>query len=266
MKGLITEIKFAYLMWKTNVRSAAQLRGEFMLQVVGMMINNLSFVLVWFVFFQAIGSLNGWNAYDVIALSGCGSFGFGAVFSFFSGGTWIPRYVETGLLDGYLLSPRNLYMRIIASKFDITAIGDVMFGLILVGAYSYLNGSIAPLLILFALTPAISLTYIAMNMITSCAAFYLPEAHNLARDLFKMFLGPSFYPSALFPPGARLIFTFFIPALIVGGIPVEVMKTHALSLVALIYGVAVVWFLLSIAFFYFSVKRYESGNFVGLRG
>ena len=126
MKGLITEIKFAYLMWKTNVRSAAQLRGAFMLQVVGMMINNLSFVLVWFVFFQAIGSLNGWNAYDVIALSGCGSFGFGAVFSFFSGGTWIPRYVETGLLDGYLLSPRNLYMRIIASKFDITAIGDVM--------------------------------------------------------------------------------------------------------------------------------------------
>ena len=70
---------------KSNIASAAELRVSFLMQVVGMMLNNTAFLVVWILFFKAFGDINGWTANEMFALQGFVAVAYGFTFSLFSG-------------------------------------------------------------------------------------------------------------------------------------------------------------------------------------
>lgn len=263
---LAAEMAVMLFTWRTNIKAAMALRTAFLLQILGMMINDCAFVFVWFVFFQTIGNINGWTSVDVLALQGCGMMGLGLTLSTAAGTIWLPSYIESGSFDSLLLSPRNLLLRTITSRIDIAAIGDAVLGFLLIIVYAILQHSVMAFLVPIALTPAIASIFIAVGMLCASTAFYTMDAQNISQSLYKAFLGPTLYPSVLFPKAMKFIFTFIIPSLVVGGLPVEVAKTHSIGLFITIYLVAAFWLSLSIFVFYRSVRRYESGNFMGMRG
>lgn len=264
--GIRAEFAVARLTWLTNVRSAMELRLAFALQIIGMMLNDCSFLVLWLLFFQVMGSVNGWSSAQTIALMGFYSLGFGLAFGFAGGSIWLPRYVEQGTFDGFLLSPRNLYIRTVTSRFDLPALGDAALGLILLLVYAAQTGSWLSLLWFGAMLPATSLIFLSVSVTVSTASFYFPDANHVVMALFKMFLNPGLYPSALFSRFARLIFLVVIPSLTVGGIPVEAVTSHSWLTLGLVWLIALLWLLISIAAFYCSVRRYESGNYIGMRG
>ena len=59
---------------------------------------------------------------------------------------------------------------------------------------------------------------------------------------------------------------FIIPSLLLGAIPVELIKSMSLSNICLIVLLTIFWVVLSIIFFYKSLKKYESNNFFGFSG
>ena len=61
----------------------------------------------------------------------------------------------------------------------------------------------------------------------------------------------------------RVIFTFVVPSLLLGAIPVEIVKNISLTNLLMIILLTVFWFILAVAFFYKSLKKYESNNLFG---
>ena len=266
IRRVVSELRVARLVWVTNVRAAMENRIAFAMQILGMMVNDFAFVIIWTFFFQAVGAVNGWGGWESVGLLGFGTASFGLAFGFGGGVTWLPRYVEDSSLDGFLLSPRNVLWRMMTSRFDLPAFGDVLFGVILLTVFAVkMQLSLwAIVLLIGCIVPAAFIT-LSMSLIAGCIAFFLQDAQGIAFSVFKTFLTPTLYPSGLFPGPAKLFFIFVIPSLVVGGLPVQAVEEGSFSLFLLIWGLGILWLLVGIGVFYASLKRYESGNAIGLR-
>ncbi len=262
-----SELRVARLVWLTNVRAAMENRIAFIMQIVGMMVNDVAFLVVWVFFFQAVGSVNSWGAWESIGLLGFGTVSFGLAFGFGGGTARLPTYVEDSSLDSFLLSPRNVLWRMITSRFDLPAFGDVLFGVILLVCFAVKMqlSVVAILLLIGSIFPAAMIT-LSMSLIAGCVAFYFMDAQGMAFSIFKTFLTPTLYPAGLFPGPAKLFFVFIVPSLVVGGLPVRIVEEGNVPLFLLIWVLGAFWICIAIAVFYYSLRRYESGNAIGLRG
>lgn len=260
------EMRVAFFVWKTNVRAALENRVAFALQVGGMMLNDCAFVVVWTLFFGAVGTVNGWGVWQAIGMLGFGTLGFGLAFSFGAGGSRLPRYVDDGSMDGFLLTPRNIFFRVVASKFDLAAFGDVIFGIVLLTIFIIgANISWLGVLMMIGVLPPIALVYLGVNMTVGSISFFVHDAQAIVFSLFKSFLTPSLYPGGLFPSVLKFVFTFFIPSLVVAGLPIDVVTNHDVTLFLLIWILGFVWIGIGYFTFSFGVRHYESGNAIGLR-
>jgi ABC-2 type transport system permease protein len=265
-KKIAAELRVAFLCWRTNVRAAMANRLAFVLQVAGMMLNDTAFIAVWLLFFQVVGTVNGWSGIDSFGLLGFATASFGLAFGFCGGSPLVSRYVEDGSMDGFLLAPRSTYVRIITSKSDIAALGDLVFGSIILLIYGVVTGmSLAQIPFVVGMVVAGAVITQSVSMSAQMMSFYIIDAENISFSLFKCFLSPSLYPSGLFPSVTKFIFTFIIPATVVGGLPIEMLQTGSWTLFVTIWAVAIGWLILSMWLFRISVRRYESGNAIGLR-
>lgn len=78
-----------------------------------------------------------------------------------------------------------------------------------------------------------------------------------------MFGSASLYHGGAFAGVLKAIFVFVIPSLLLGAVPVELVKSMSLCHICLISLLTVFWLILSIVFFYRSLRKYESNNFFG---
>ena len=89
------------------------------------------------------------------------------------------------------------------------------------------------------------------------------DGENVSQGLYGMFISTSLYHGGAFTGVLKAIFVFIIPSLLLGAIPVELVKSISLSNICLISVVTILWLILSIVFFYKSLRKYESNNFFG---
>ena len=73
------ELKFALYAIKKNIQSSAELRTSFLMNIVGMAINNTAFIFLWIFFVKSVGIIGGWTIYDIIALQGFTAVCFGII-------------------------------------------------------------------------------------------------------------------------------------------------------------------------------------------
>lgn len=260
------ESQVAWITIKTNVLAEVQLRAAFFLQVVGMMFNDTAFVLLWYFFFEAFGSINGWTAKEVVAFQGVAAFSFGLAFGFLRGAKQLSKYVDNGTFDNFLLSPRNLYIRILTSDSDAPSIGDMIFGILLIAIYIvWAKVTLLQTAMLISLLIPATLIMINFALVTSLVAFLMPDAVVFAENLFDFFLSPSLYPSATFPSALRFFFIFIVPSIAVGGLPIEAIQHLNWNFYVIIWALGIFWLLLATQLLNLAVKRYESGNLTGAR-
>ncbi|MEK7632618.1 MAG: ABC-2 family transporter protein [Patescibacteria group bacterium] len=266
VKTLHHEWAVAVLSWRTNLRAALENRIAFGLQVFGMMINDSAFVAVWAIFFTTFGTVNGWDVWDSVGLLGFGTITFGLAFAFFGGAPWINKYVADASFDGILLSPNTVLWRVLTSKTDVAALGDAVFGLILLVLYAVKIQATPEMIgmMFLAIIPGAAIT-VAMSILSQLPAFFLLDGDSIAMSLYKSFLSPSLYPSALYSDAARIFYTVVIPSILVGGIPVEIVRSQNWLFLLGLWIAALVWVAIAILAFYTCLKKYESGNAIGLR-
>ena len=89
------------------------------------------------------------------------------------------------------------------------------------------------------------------------------DGENISQGLYGMFVSASLYHGGAFTGVLKAIFVFIIPSLLLGAVPVELVKSMSLSNICLISLLTFFWLVLSIIFFYKSLKKYESNNFFG---
>jgi ABC-2 type transport system permease protein len=257
------ELNFAIYAIKKNIQSSAELRTSFWMNVFGMMINNIAFLILWVFLIQKVGSIGGWSQADIFGLEGFGALVFGMVYSVGAGLREMPRLVAGGRFDQFLISPKNLLTRIATSSFDASAVGDVLFGIICIVIYlimisaSILQIGMTLLLILISL-----LVFIGVTTIIQSLNFFFTDPEPVTRSIFELFLTPSLFHGGAFQGTTRFIFTFLMPSLLIGTLPVEAITQISFSKLILGFVLSVFWFTFSLWFFRKAVRKYESANFM----
>lgn len=257
-------VKYSLLNIRKNFRNEKELKSSFIITVFGMAINNISFLILWYYFGKSVGVLNGWKPIDIFGLYGFSATAFGIVCSIFSGIFDIPIYISTGNFDKFLLTPKNILLKVSTSKISSSAFGDLIFGItcfIIFAIYNKLT--ILKILLSILLIIIASIIFYAFSLICMSVSFYLMDGHNVSQGLYGMFVSNSLYHGGAYTGLLRIIFTFAMPSLLVGAIPVEIIINMSLSKILLAILLTIFWFVLSIMFFYKSLKKYESNNLFG---
>jgi ABC-2 type transport system permease protein len=234
------------------------LRAAFWMQVVLMLVNDLVFFCVWWIFFARIPQVRGWTLMDMYAGYGFVAFAFG-LFAVLAGGTRdLAARIVQGDLDALLTQPRALLPRVALARSNASAWGDLAFGGLLLALSGHAGLERLAAVALLAVCSALVLAGSAV--LVNSLAFWLGEMDGLPRQLVEFVLVFSLYPSPLFTGALRVVLFTLVPAGFVGFLPSEFL--HAPSLGALLgtVGGALLWILLAVLVFHRGLRRYESGN------
>lgn len=249
-----------------NLKSVLEYKASFVIQAAGMVINNFGIMAVWYLFFQIFDNVNGWNFKEMIGLHGVISLLYGMMFSFTNGIRKISKNITYGQLDKFLLIPKSPLLSVIFSDAQVSAVGDILFGTVALTVYVVMSSLhitqilILPLLIFFAL-----MVFAGFLICVQSLAFWIPNSEDLSDALFEFLLGPSLYPSSSFEGGIRIFFTFVVPALVIGGVPIGILLNFDIYQCLLLIFLGPFWVALAVVVFNCGLKRYESGNLVGAR-
>jgi ABC-2 type transport system permease protein len=244
--------------------SAMAYRGAFVLQVMGMVLNDAMLLFFWWVLFDRLPTLRGWDLAGVMTLYGVVAFGFGAANVVCGNGFLVARVIASGDLDYYLALPADPLVHVLVSRMSLSAWGDLLFGLAVFLAATPGRWGGLPLFVLLGLIAGLVL--VAFSVLVGSLAFWVGNADNLATQAINALITFGLYPVEIFPGVVRVLLYTLIPAAFVGSVPAELLSDldwgRLATLVAFTAGIA----LAARGVFFWGLRRYESGNLVTVRG
>lgn len=260
---MVKNIRYFLTQSKYNIKNAYALTYSFWIGVVSMMLNDIAFFVIWYLFMSATGPINGWTSLDVFGMLGVSMAIFGFANSFFRGLVDLPESVIKGTFDTVLLSPANAFLKISSSTFSVTAYGDLLEGVIVVILYAiiahfdWLSTLLYIATILFG-----CIIFVCIRLLCSLTAFFIHDGEVITDQLFELFLRPGLYPGSIFPNKLKIFFMTVIPALLTSTVPIDVVRLHSVSILLFSMLVTAVWIVITISIFRIAIKHYESGNYL----
>lgn len=260
---IIKEIMFGMYSIKKNFDSNAELRMNFIFALIGMMLNNSAFLILWYYFGEISDGMNGWQPIDYFGMMGISTIGYGICFGFFGGISELPEIVNRGDFDKYLLSPKNILLRLSSSRFSPSAMGDLFFGIFCLAVWFYFIGvSTISFILAILLSICSASIFYFFSVCVNTVAFYFYDSRPIVQSLFEFLMTPSIFYGGAFSGLFKMFFIFVIPALLLGALPVEIIKNTDLNKLLITFFLVGIWACISVFFFYRSVKKYESSNFI----
>jgi ABC-2 type transport system permease protein len=257
-------LAFARALFVTNLKSALALRLTFLLQVTFMVLNNLTFFVFWWVLFDRVPNLRGWQLPEVQLLFGLSASAFGLGVAVFGGVRHLGRFIDEGALDSLLAQPKPTLLYALGMRSQASGFGDFLSGLGFLGMSGYLTWSNA--LWIVPLVLAGSLTFVAAGVVFFSLAFWLGRSESLSRQLWELLITFSLYPEPLFGGALRLLLFTLLPAGFVSYLPVRIVRdASALDALYLFVGTAA-YALFAFWFFGRGLRRYSSGSRFGVFG
>ncbi len=264
LKNVKNSIRFFMLSLKYNLKSVAEYKRSFIVQVLFMLFNNFFFLIYWIVIFSLNnGSLDGIEFKDVLILWAIPNGAWGIANFFFGGIREIDRLIITGGLDTYLLQPKNLILSIALAKCRFSSFGDLLYGVVM---SIIISESIFEflLLTLFMITGA--MVMLSCFIIVRSLAVWLGEMENIASVYENtLLITLSTYPFNIFGNVLKVLMFTIVPTAYISHIPVMVLSHFDIKLFAIVPISALVLMIIAVKFFYMILKRYESGNNISMK-
>jgi ABC-2 type transport system permease protein len=255
---MLSELKFLLAVWKANLQSAMEYRVSFLMQVIGMMINNFIYFAIWIIFFNRFKEVSGWGLGDMYVTFGVLASAFGLVSLLFGNAFNLAEIIMKGRLDYYLSMPRPVLLHTVASRTISSGMGDFTYGFLsyALSGYFTFDG-----LIRFILGTLLAATvFAAFLILVQSLAFWLGMMSNLTNLVLNAMITFGIYPITLFDNTAKVILFTLIPAALMGAVPAEFVRSFTWqNLTELLIGAAT-FLLLAVAVFRLGLRRYESGS------
>jgi ABC-2 type transport system permease protein len=256
------QIKVIFLSVKYNVMREMTNHVTFITNILFMILNNATFIIQWIVLFHLKNNIGGYEINDVLVLWGLASSTFGFSHLFFQKAHEISDLIINGKLDAFLVQPKNVLIGVATSGTNISAIGDLLYGFIIliIVKCSFLN---IILFTFFTFTGGFILT--AFSIIVGSLSFWIVKGDIISGHLIGTMLNVSTYPDGIFKGIVKLILYSVIPAGLVIYLPIKVIIEF--NLIQLLIVVAFTIGILLFAFFVFykGLKRYSSSNLMSAR-
>jgi ABC-2 type transport system permease protein len=228
-----------------------------------MILNNTSWVAVFFLFFTHFKTIGGMTFETWIPFYVFTVMVFGVVHTFFYWYTELAPRIDEGRLDNDLLTPKSPLLKILTKKMDFSAIGDLLTGPLMLAVFApHLLADIAFMASFSIAVLVATAVWLGVMIFYHSLSFWIGSSERIAESAFHGILWPSFYPSTVFEgtPLKWLLLTIF-PAYFGIYYPQAFsVSSWDLGLLALSLAGAVGFVGLGVFTFYQGLRRYESGN------
>lgn len=248
---------YRYLL-ATSLKAAVSLRWNFLFEMTLMLINNLIFFSMWWIFFMQFNDLNGWKLQDLTALMAIGTGAYGLRQICFGGIKLLAREITRGGLDPYMTQPKNLLLHILGSRSMPKGWGHLLTAILLM-----LFGALTqPYMIAMVILGMVCgcMVFVSMSIIAHSLAFWLGPIETLSNKYCDSLFLFALYPSNIYSDVLRFMMFTVLPAGLITYLPVELVKEFSwINFIAVVFGAIFLWNF-SFWIFYKGLKRYESGN------
>lgn len=247
-----------------NLSAGMNYTTSFIVQVVGMLLNNGAFIIFWLVLFERVGgAIGSYEFADVMFLWSLTAFGFGLSVVVAGNASHLSRIIYTGELDVYLLQPKPVLANVLLARSSVSGWGDLIYGLVLYVITQSVSPAAFGLFLLFGVLLAAVLT--SLRVIFHSLTFFLGNAETFASSASDLIVNFILYPGDVFTGVARALLHSVIPAAVVGYIPRELMLSFDPARFLIVLAADAGFVLLAIGVFRLGLRRYESGNRMGTR-
>jgi len=246
-----------------NLQAAMEYRVAFIVQVLTMVANDGLWLFFWWTYFRTFPLVNGWQSSNIIVIWAVAACGFGFGMAIFGNTQKLAALIMNGGLDAYLGMPRNVLLHVCITASDPTAWGDIMFA---VGVFVLL---LRPDLLHFALFMFLSMLgaviLVSFLVIFGSLAFFLGNTEGLSQQMLGVLTTFSTYPMNIFSCIVRVFLFTVIPAGFISFVPLQLLQHFSWALFAGMIGFTILFASIAVGMFELGLRRYESGNLLGMQ-
>src|SRR5262252_2351012 len=137
-------LSFTRALIATNVKATLALRGAFAVQVVFMVLNNVTFFVFWWALMGHVTTLRGWRLGDIQLLFGMVAASFGLTVTLAGGVRHLGRFIEEGVLDTLLTHPKSVLVQALGMRAQPSGCGDFLSGLLFIALSGQISWRTVP--------------------------------------------------------------------------------------------------------------------------
>jgi len=176
--------------------------------------------------------LGGWTSGGVLLIVAIRLLAHGANVMVFHPLYLVPKLMQQGALDGYLIRPMPVYRQILLYTFPLSGVGDALSAVLLFAfALTRVHLHWTPLMALYLIAAVIGGMFLegAVQTAVSIIAFWrtMPLAVFMWFDRMIATFGN--YPFSIFPLAARVVLTGVLPIAFIAYLPAAVLTGRAAS-------------------------------------
>ncbi len=246
-----------------NLQAAMEYRVSFWVQIFTMVANDSLWLFFWWTYFHQFPLVHGWQSTDIVILWAVAACGFGISMGVFGNARQLAALIMNGGLDAYLGMPRYVLLHVCIATSDPAAWGDIIFA---VSAYVlFLHPDLLHFALFVLLVLQASLIFTAFVVILGSLAFFMGNTEGLAQQMLQALTSFSTYPMNIFSGVVRLLLFTVVPAGFISFVPLQLLRQFTWPLLGVMVGFTVLIVSVAAGLFQLGLRRYESGNLLGMQ-
>lgn len=235
---------------------------SFLANIIFMIINNACFIVQWIVLYSLKDNIGGYTFKEMLLLWGIAASTFGVSRFFFKKAFSLSETINSGKLDAFLVQPKNVLLNAITSEVEVSAIGDIIYGYVILIIYGITLKNFL-LFTLFTILGGLIITCI--SIITNTLSFWFSMSDILADSINNMMITFGTYPKDIFNGLVKILLYTIIPVGIANYVPIDIIISFSLTKSLIVLLVATTLIVISFNLFNKGLKRYSSSNLMSSR-
>ena len=229
----------------------------FFSNIIFMILNNASFIIQWIVLFSLKDSFGGYQLKEVILLWGLAASTYGVSRFFFSSAFKLSDTITNGKLDAFLVLPKNVLLSVITSDITVSALGDMLYGYIMLIIYGI---TIKNFFVFTILSICGGLILTSISVIFSSLSFYITKADLISDTANSLMVYFATYPDSIFKGITKVILYTVVPVGISTYLPVHTIIDFNIYSFLIVIVLAIVFVTIAYMVFNRGLKKYSSSN------
>jgi ABC-2 type transport system permease protein len=232
-------------------------RHSFWLQVTAMVVNDLTWVVFWLLFFSRVHRVRGWDSSRVLLMFAILATVTGISMGLLANARRIGQLVADGQLDAVLTLPVDPLAYLLVRRMDTALLGDLVFGPLLFLASGHLTAGRIGLYVAGSLAGAA--VFVSFVVALGSLTLLIGGRGEQADLGYQAILILASYPLDVFGGLTKLVMFTVIPAAFITGLPVHLVDHFTWATAATLTGVGVAAIAFARWSFTLGLKRYRSG-------
>ncbi len=247
-----------------HLKKGLEYKMSFILVLISQVLNIFISVFVVFSLFNKFGVLKEFTLNECLLALSIVDIGYYFAEFIFRGFDQFSKLIIRGKFDLLLIRPENIYLQILGSEMEPTKVSRlvVTVGLLIYSVIvNNLTLSISNILVLLISIIGSLITFASMMIIGAGITFYTIEGLELVNIFTCGSREIGEYPMGIYHKNIRKVFTYGIPVACINYYPVlYLLGRNTNTLYALAPLFTIIIFIISIIFFNFSLKHYQSSG------